>query len=185
MRIGKKIEQITESLLWGVRFLAIVPVLFGLISVINLFWLGSLEILEALKLYGEFEGTYSEFTTEFMTYIIGAVDLYLIGIVLMLFSFGIYELFISKIDVGRANQEVRILEIHSLDELKEKILKVIVMVLVVRIFKQVAAMPINNYQDILFLAISIILIAGSSYLLHSSGSSKHHNSSHSEVDKNH
>ena len=177
MRISKKIEQITESLLWGVRFFTIVPVLFGLVSVINLFLMGSLEIIESLKLYSEFQGSSSEFTTKFMTYIIGAVDLYLIGIVLMIFSFGIYELFISKIDVGRANQEVRILEIHSLDELKEKILKVIVMVLVVRIFKQVAAMPIASYQDILFLAISIILIAGSSYLLHHSSSSKHNNSS--------
>ncbi len=177
MRFSKKVEQITENLLWGVRFLAIVPVLFGLISVINLFWLGSLEIIEAVKLYGEFEGNLSQFTTKVMINIIGAVDLYLIGIVLMIFSFGIYELFISKIDVGRANQEIRILEIHSLDELKDKILKVIVMVLVVRIFKQVAGMPITTYLEVLYLAIAILLIAASSYLLHSQGGSKHNKSS--------
>lgn len=174
MRVERRIEQIIENLLWGVRFLAIVPVLFGLVSVLNLFWLGTLEVFESIRLYNEFEGTFSAFTTQVMTNIIGAVDLYLIGIVLMLFSFGIYELFISKIDVGRANQEIRILEIHSLDELKDKILKVIVMVLVVRIFKQVASMPISNYQDVLFLGITIILIAGSAYLLHQSSGHKQH-----------
>ncbi|MCL1463591.1 YqhA family protein [Argonema galeatum] len=180
MRFSKKVEQVTENLLWGVRFLAIVPVLFGLVSVINLFWLGSLEIIEGVKQYSEFEGPHSEFTTKVMTSIIGGVDLYLIGIVLMLFSFGIYELFISKIDVGRANQEIRILEIHSLDELKDKILKVIVIVLVVRIFKQVARMPITTYQEILYLAIAILLIAASSYLLHSQGGSKHNKPSNHE-----
>lgn len=173
MRFDKRVEQVTENLLWGVRFLAIIPVLFGLVSVINLFLLGSLEIIEAIKQYSHLHENHSQAITKVMTNIIGGIDLYLIGIVLMIFSFGIYELFISKIDVGRANKEIRILEIHSLDELKEKVLKVIVMVLVVSFFKQVTAMPIQNYQDILYLAISIILIAASSYLMHKSHSTNH------------
>ena len=59
---------------------------------------------------------------------ISAVDLYLIGVVLLIFGFGIYT---SKIDVARRNVSVTILEIESLDELKNKIVKVIVMVLIV------------------------------------------------------
>ena len=36
-----------------------------------------------------------------LAHVITAVDLYLIGVVLLIFSFGIYELFISKIDIAR------------------------------------------------------------------------------------
>ena len=67
---------------------------------------------------------------------ISAVDLYLIGIVLLIFGFGIYELFISKIDIAREDLSVTILEIENLDELKNKIIKVIVMVLIVSFLKE-------------------------------------------------
>ena len=69
--------------------------------------------------------------------IIGAVDLYLIAVVMFIFSFGIYELFISDIDEAEGNNGNKILAIHSLDELKDKIAKVIVMVLVVNFFQRV------------------------------------------------
>ncbi|HEY9849391.1 MAG TPA: YqhA family protein [Leptolyngbyaceae cyanobacterium] len=177
MRFQKSVEQFTENILWSVRFLAIVPVLFGLLSTVTLFFLGSLEILEGIQLYWHSEHGETQVITKIMTGIVGGIDLYLIGIVLMLFSFGIYELFISKIDVGRNNQEIRILEIHSLDQLKDKILKVIVMVLVVRIFKVVSGMTVQTFQDVLFLAIAIILIAGSSYLMHQSSHVNHNNHS--------
>ncbi len=101
-----------------------------------------------------------------MSGIISGIDMYLIGIVLMLFIFGIYELFISKLDIGRqTNQDIQILEIKSLDQLKDKLLKVIVMVLVVSFFKQVMQIHIGTALDLLYLAISILLIAASSYLL--------------------
>jgi len=59
----------------------------------------------------------------------------LIAVVLLIFSFGIYELFISEIDDAE-NSEVgsKILAIHSLDELKDKLGKVVVMVLIVSFF---------------------------------------------------
>ena len=47
------------------------------------------------------DGTHPEhFHEDIVAGIIGAVDLYLIAVVLLIFSFGIYELFISKIDVS-------------------------------------------------------------------------------------
>ena len=114
-----------------------------------------------------------------MSGIISGIDLYLIGIVLILFSFGIYELFISKIDIGRhEDQEIQILEIKSLDELKDKILKVVVMVLVVGFFKRVMEMHIETPLNLLYLAISILLISASSYLLRTSYSKKDTQSSH-------
>ena len=105
--------------------------------------------------------------SKIMSGIIGGIDLYLIGIVLMIFSFGIYELFISKIDVARETDELQILEVRSLDQLKDKILKLIVVVLVVSFFKRVMAMNVTSVTELLYLAIAILLISASGYLLRS------------------
>jgi uncharacterized membrane protein YqhA len=170
MNPKEKLEHIVETSLWTIRFLAIIPVVFGIISVLFLFILGSLEISMVL---GEYNNIYignklSEDTvSKIMSGVIGGIDLYLIGIVLMIFSFGIYELFISKIDVARETDELQILEVRSLDQLKDKILKLIVVVLVVSFFKRVMAMNVTSVTELLYLSIAILLISASGYLLRS------------------
>ncbi|HBB35093.1 MAG TPA: hypothetical protein DDZ80_17370 [Cyanobacteria bacterium UBA8803] len=178
MNNQKKLEQFVETSLWMVRFLTIVPVFFGVLSVGALFLLGSWEISLGLKAFLYLKENDPKHVIKIMSSIIGGIDLYLIGIVLMLFSFGIYELFISKIDIGRQeDQEIQILEIKSLEQLKDKILKVVVMVLVVGFFKEVMKMRIVTSLDLLYLAISILFIATSSYLLRTNHSYKEKSSS--------
>ncbi len=72
--------------------------------------------------------------------IIGAVDLYLMALVLFIFSFGVYELFISEIEEFKQTKQSKVLEVHSLDQLKDKLAKVIIMVLVVNFFQRVLQM---------------------------------------------
>jgi uncharacterized membrane protein YqhA len=93
--------------------------------------------------------------------IIGAVDLYLIGVVMLLFSFGLYELFISDIDAAKKvdGEESKILAIHSLDQLKDKISKVIVMVLVVGFFQKVGHIGYTTPLEMLYFALSIAAVA--------------------------
>jgi uncharacterized protein (TIGR00645 family) len=99
--------------------------------------------------------------------IIGAVDLFLIATVLLIFSFGIYELFISKIDIARFSESYEtLLEIHTLDDLKDKITKVIVMVLIISFFQRVLELNIANGVDMLFMAASIAAICIGVYFLH-------------------
>ncbi|MCP2731496.1 YqhA family protein [Limnofasciculus baicalensis] len=185
MRRQRKLEQIVEGLLWNVRFLTIVPVFFGVVSVIVLFAVGTWEISQAVLEVFHFEADPEKYTIEIMRDIIGGIDLYLMGVVLIIFSFGIYELFISKIDIARGeNQEIKILEITSLEQLKDKLLKVIIMVLVVGFFKRVMEIEIKQPIELLYFAMSILLIAASSYFLHSSSGAKHvSKSSHSSQEE--
>jgi len=135
------IEKVFESGLWSSRFIIILAVVFGLIGAVLLFAVASVDIFNTAKfvLTTYFTGAHPEnFHEDIVGGIIGAVDLYLIGVVMLLFSFGLYELFISEIDVakdekGNPNQ---LLAISSLDQLKDKISKVIVMVLVVGFFQK-------------------------------------------------
>ena len=131
------LEKIFENTMWKARLFVLLPVIFGLIGAGILFVVASIDIFNVLSytLDVYWNGLHPEnFHEEIVSKIIGAVDLYLIAVVMLIFAFGIYELFISKIDAAEETSAGNnILAIHSLDQLKDKIAKVIVMVLIVRI----------------------------------------------------
>ena len=73
---------------------------------------------------------------ELLFQIISSIDLFLIGIVLLIFGFGVYELFISEIEFAKNKFTDSTLKIKSLDQLKNKIIKVIIIVLIVKFFEK-------------------------------------------------
>ncbi|HHD84159.1 MAG TPA: YqhA family protein, partial [Campylobacteraceae bacterium] len=132
------IERTFESVLWQTRFFVLFAVIFSMLGGIALFAVASFDIWDVVVMVFN---TYAQHLhpehlhEEIVSGLIGAVDLYLMAIVMFIFGFGLHELFISEIDVARGGAS-RILEIHSLDQLKDKLAKVIVMVLVVSFFKR-------------------------------------------------
>jgi len=157
-------EKLFENSLWASRFVVLLAVFFGLVGAFVLFIIASFDIYESAVYV---INTYlnhahpDNFHEDVVSAIIGAVDFYLIGVVMLLFSFGLYELFISDIDVARndENKHNKILAIHTLDQLKDKISKVIVMVLVVGFFQKVSHIEYTGALEMLYLALSITAIA--------------------------
>ena len=159
------LEHAFEGALWNSRLIVLLAVAFGTFSAIILFVSGSLEVINTL-IHSVSLAPIEVDHTEILIGIIGAIDFYLIGMVLLIFSFGIYELFISKIDIARAGGIFHtILEITSLDDLKNKIIKVIIMVLIVSFFQRVLAMNLSDSMDMLFMALSIAAICIGVYFL--------------------
>ena len=160
----RRIEWFFETLLWNSRFGAMLAVIFAAMGSISLFIVGSAEIFQTiLKIF--FSANVTAGYENILISFVGAIDLYLVAIILLLFSFGVYELFISKIDPARLNQDINILEIQSLDELKNKVLKVIVMVLVVSFFKGVLSMDFETPLEITYFAFSILAVSIGVYLI--------------------
>ncbi len=164
------LEKIFENTLWSSRFIVILAVIFGLIGAVVLFAVASVDIFSTAKYVFNTYITHAHpesFHEDVVGGIIGAVDLYLIGVVMLLFSFGLYELFISEIDVAKddSGEDNKILAIHSLDQLKDKISKVIVMVLVVGFFQKVAHTEYNTPLDLLYFALSITAVSVGLYFL--------------------
>lgn len=158
-------ERIFESALWNSRLIVILAVVFGAFSALLLFVSGSLEIINTLKSSVSLSPVTVNHT-ELLIGIIGAIDFYLIAMVLLIFSFGIYELFISKIDVARHTESFHsLLEIATLDDLKNKIIKLIIMVLIVSFFQRVLAQSMTTSMDMLFMALSISAICIGVYFL--------------------
>lgn len=163
-------EKIFESGLWGSRFMVLLAVVFGLIGAIILFLVASVDIYETAKFVLNTYLSHAHpktFHEDVVGGIIGAVDLYLIGVVMLLFAFGLYELFISEIDAAKdeSGGENKILAIHSLDQLKDKISKVIVMVLVVGFFQKVGHTEYNGALEMLYFSLSITAVALGLYFL--------------------
>lgn len=164
------IEKMFESSLWSSRFIIVLAVVFGLVGAIVLFAIASFDIyyttsyvINTYAAHAHPEG----FHEKVVGGIIGAVDLYLIGVVMIIFSFGLYELFISDIDPAKDEygKENQLLAVHSLDQLKDKISKVIVMVLVVGFFQKVGHTVFNGALELLYLALSITAVAVGLYFL--------------------
>lgn len=163
------LEKFFENAMWKTRLFVLFPVVFGLIGAIILFIVASVDIFEVLvyTLDVYLNGLHPEnFHEEIVSKIIGAVDLYLIAVVMLIFAFGLYELFISKIDAAENSKSGNnILAIHSLDQLKDKIAKVIVMVLIVSFFQKVLHTNYDGALQMLYFALSIgILSAGLFFL---------------------
>jgi len=157
------IEKLFESAMWQTRFLVILAVVFGLIGALVLFVVASMDIYGVAKYAFETIITHAHpenFHEDIVSGIIGAVDLYLIAVVMLIFSFGIYELFISPIDHSTdAKEDSKILSITSLDQLKDKIAKVIVMVLVVNFFQRVLHTEYNGALEMLYFALAVTALA--------------------------
>lgn len=160
----KLIERIFESFLWKTRLVILLPVIFSLIGASGLFILGSYEIFHSIQNMLPLDD-HGHNVEAVLIGVIGGVDLYLIGIVFLLFSFGIYELFISKIDAAKNEEAESILDIGSLDELKNKILKVVIMVLIVSFFKNIIQMKFSTALEMVYFGISIAMLAAAVYLI--------------------
>ena len=164
MRLLRRVETVFETIIWNFRLLVLVPVIFSLLSAVQFFAIGTWDIWAGLSLKFDPADPEGKITTNIVSYVIGGIDYYLIGIVLLIFAFGIYELFISKIDV-RFEHEVTILQSESLEELKSKLVKVIVVALIVNLFKKMLGLDISEVSDVIYIALAILLISISNYLL--------------------
>jgi len=164
-----RLEELFEGSLWATRFMVMSAVIFGLIGATVLFIVASFDIYNIAAYVIDVYVNHlhpDKFHEKVVGEVIGAVDLYLIGVVMLLFSFGIYELFISEIDVAKMEEgKNKILAIHSLDQLKDKISKVIVMVLVVGFFKKVGLAEYTQPLELLYLALSITAVSVGLYFL--------------------
>lgn len=160
-----------ERSLLSARLFVFLPVIFSMLSAIILFLVATVDIISmmskvvaSLVYHSHLEAMHAFIVGE----IIGAVDLYLIAVVLLIFSFGLYELFICEVDDDseKAVHVPAILSISSLDQLKDKLAKVIVMVLVVSYFKRVFYISYNGPLDMMYFALSITALSVGVYLMH-------------------
>ena len=160
-------SNIFEKVLWNARYITILAVVLSIVSSFTLLVIGSWEIIEAVIFYNPLFDESITSNNDLLFKIISAIDLFLIGIVLLIFGFGIYELFVSDIDFANSKFNDSTLKIRDLDQLKNKIIKVIIIVLIVKFFEKVLKFSesFRDPIDILYFSLSILSICFGYYLI--------------------
>ncbi len=157
-----------EMILFGLRFITFLAVLGSMIASIVLFVTSSLKVWEGVEYAFSYASDNHMHAKEQVVFFVEAVDGYLFATVLMIFSIGLYELFIDKIDPVSLKNDSRPnwLKISSIDDLKGSLGKVILMILIVSFFEHSVGLHYESATDLLFLGLGILFVSGALFLTH-------------------
>ena len=138
-----------------------------MVASISLFLIGSWDIIYSIVYQNPLFNAEVTNNNDLLFKIISSIDLFLIGIVLLIFGFGVYDLFISEIDFAKGKFAESTLKIKSLDQLKNKIIKVIIIVLIVKFFEKILKLTpqFTSPNDILIFSASILAICLGYFLI--------------------
>ena len=168
IRLLKKLELTWESLLWRFRLIAIVPVVMSLASTLLTFALGTRDIFKSIR-YFFFAPETEKAANTALASMVSGIDFYLIGVALLIFGYGLYELLISEIDVYRSQSDTDdsggLLDIRNLDQLKEKLVKVLIVALIVSAFKAMISIPVKDVNSLLYFCVCVLLLSLSGFLI--------------------
>ncbi|WP_211116071.1 YqhA family protein [Methylophaga sp. SB9B] len=153
--------------MWKSRFLVLIAVVSSLIGSLVLFVVGTLDILKVgLSAVNYYLGRSEQDIHEFIvTDIILAIDIYLVAVVLLMFGAGVYRLFISPIDQSEENGVAHPFNIQTFDELKDKIVRVVILAVIIEFFRAVVDIQFITPLDAIYLALSVLALAASVYLM--------------------
>ncbi len=165
----RPIERIFEQLLWSSRLVTIVAVVASLIVSLIMFYVASTDVYFLLQQVAHYAtvpaAERSHLHITIVAQIAQTVDGYLFATILIIFALGLYELFISRIEaVENSPIARRLLLIRSIDDLKDRLAKVVFLILIIRYFEYAIDSKIESPLDLLYLAIGIALIATALYL---------------------
>lgn len=167
------LEKLFEGFLWRSRWVVIIAVVASLFTGFAVFYMATVDAWILLSHLGDYldplliGDARAEFRATQITHVVEIIDGYLLATVLLIFSLGLYELFISPIDEAEgSSSSSRVLIIHSLDELKNRLAKVVLMILIVKFFEHALHMQFKSPVDLLAFAGGIALIGLALYLSH-------------------
>ena len=169
----KLFETLLEGSLWNSRFVIFLAVLGSLFASFAIFYMATVDVV--ILVQHTFHYADASMTEEMrkvlhdstVSHIVEVVDGYLLAVVLLIFSLGLYELFISDIDQAHGSKaSSKILVISNLDDLKSRLAKVILMIMIVTLFEEALNMHIAQPIDLIYMGGAIALIALALYLTH-------------------
>jgi uncharacterized membrane protein YqhA len=171
-----KQEHIAERLLWNSRFIVIIAVVASIFVCLGMYIIATLDVIHLTKNIFFYLTNYTEIEKHasiekarsvIVSSIVEIIDGYLLATTILIFSFGLYELFISRIDVAQSNLlSSRILSIQSIDDLKERLSKLILLILIVKFFEFALDQEFDSSLDLVYFGLGIFLVGAALWLSH-------------------
>lgn len=168
-----RLERVFEQVLWTGRLAVLVAVASSLLVALAMFYIGTVDVVRVVAPLLDYAHAvpvaeeHEALRTMIVGHIVEIVDSYLLATILLIFAFGLYELFISRIDVAERHEMApRILMIRTLDDLKDRLAKVVLLILVVKFFERALQMKFETPEHLVALSLGMLLIAGAIHLSH-------------------
>ncbi|KAJ9549692.1 hypothetical protein OSB04_022235 [Centaurea solstitialis] len=173
---SRRWEENVEKVIYNCRFLTLLAVWGSLVGSFLCFIKGCTYVASSFQDYFLNHG-------RGILMLVEAIDVYLLGTVMLVFGMGLYELFISNLDLEQSPSEKltshrsnlfglfvlkerpKWLEIKSVNALKTKLGHVIVMLLLIGLFEKSKKAAILTATDLLCFAGCVLLSSCSLYLL--------------------
>ena len=147
------LDEHFEPMFFELRYLLLVPVLVSFIGSFVMFFMGTYNTynaVTAIVIRGDFG------QTAVILPIIKALDAFLIGIILVIFSFGIYDFFISVLEpADHAGVRPDWFKFESTGELKNKLIEVVLVILSIKFFEQIVGNTDQLDDPVLYLVIPV------------------------------
>jgi uncharacterized membrane protein YqhA len=159
-------ERIFESLLWNSRLIVLVAVIGSLGVALVMFYVATMDVVSLIPHLGHYHEislapeARAALRGTIVAHVVEVVDGYLLAAIMLIFALGLYELFVSRIEIAEGSEFAeRLLLIRSLDDLKDRLAKVVLLILVVKFFEYAIALRIDRALDLLWLALGIALVS--------------------------
>jgi uncharacterized membrane protein YqhA len=157
-------HKIFEQLIWNSRYLVMIAVVASLLASLGVFLVFGRDTYtllgQVVHYIASTDLSRAQMHATIVAEVAGVIDGFLFATVLLIFGLGLYELFIDRIHVAeRSEFGERILLIRSVDDLKDRLAKVVFLILVVRYFEYALQAQLTTSTEILQLAAGIMLIA--------------------------
>lgn len=162
------LEALFENSLWYSRGAVTVAVICSVMAALLMFYIAGVDTyytIDHLLSYATQTDHVErgEIRAEAVAQVVEIIDIFLLAIVLLIFGLGLYELYLSKIDHayeedGEASDHL--LSIDSLDDLKSRLGKVIMMILIVKFFELAIGMEVETTTALLMFAGGVLMSAG-------------------------
>lgn len=149
------------------RYVSIVAVVFGAVGAVAMFLIGSVTTLKGIYTYfgGEEVKAFSSDAALTTTIdMITALDQFLLGLVLLVFAYGVYALWIAPAEPTDGHERPTWLKIHNVTDLKVILLEVVAVLLAVLFLKGVLENPTMSWPD-LVIPLAVGLFAATIWLI--------------------
>ena len=152
--------QKLEGAVNRLRYLGLIAVIASGLGSILMFFIGAVKTGRAYLAY--FQGISDQPDTsakQAIIYMIQAIDIFLIGLVLMIFAGAIYTLFIHRVESGTPELN-RWVKIGSIGQLKRILIELVIVILFVRTLEGALSIETGAYVwESLVLPLGILMLA--------------------------
>ena len=166
-------EHLFEKALWNGRFVVVVAVVASMAAATAIFYIATVDVVYLVIHMLNYADPSMAIDVrkalhdETITHVVEVVDGYLLATFMLIFALGMYELFVSDIDEAHGSKtSSKILVIESLDDLKSRLAKVILMILIVTLFEEALKMNLTTPLDLLYLGGAIALVGLALFFTH-------------------